>query len=161
MKNSCFFEDYFFIKGNIFKIIPINSFFILFYFVFLFCLLDFFGFNFSFSLFWFVFLFCLIFWLTSIVKNYKNSNFFLFRFSNIFNFFLELIASSSRLLRLSIRLRVNLLVGHILIVYIELITNKYIFWNTWFFCNFLEIFVILLQSFIFSYLVVRYIKSSV
>lgn len=141
-----------------FKIWRFFFFSYLFIFIFVFRFMDFYGFNNRFKFFdkiIFLGFFCFISSLFILLKNYKNNGFFwnISFFLSLQINLLELISLLIRPISLTLRLFLNLLIGHILIRLI-IIIGKFSF-----FFFILELFIIIIQCLIFSFLVILYFRE--
>jgi F0F1-type ATP synthase membrane subunit a len=142
---------------------------LVFYFIFIFAFVGYFSYRFALlGLIYFTFVFARVSWLRTLLNYFKREGFikYISKFGD--RFFqtllilpIELAREISRPFRLTIRLRVNILVGHFLSkgVYILIFYFGFKRRLIFIFAIFLEIFVFLVQRFVFSILLVIYLNE--
>lgn len=142
---------------------------LIFFFIFIFAFVGYFSYSLALlGLIYFTFIFARIRWLRTIINYFKREGFikYITKFGD--RFFqtllilpIELAREFSRPFSLTIRLRVNIIVGHFLrkgvyiIIFYFGLNRSFIF----FIAIFLEIFVFLVQSFVFSILLIIYLNE--
>ena len=138
---------------NLYIVLIFNLIFITFFFTFL-------GFGPIINFFSFLLYVCPFFWFFSFFYSLKiifisNVD---FNFRSLSIIFLDLIRNISRVFRLTIRLRVNFLIGKTLIEYINLIENTKLYLILNLFFVLLELVIIFFQCFIFSYFISSFLS---
>jgi F0F1-type ATP synthase membrane subunit a len=142
---------------------------LVFFFIFMYAFVGYFRYSFALlGLIYFTFIFASVSWLRTLINYFKREGFikYITKFGD--NFFqtllilpIELAREFSRPFRLTIRLRVNIIVGHFLRkgVYILIFYFGFKRRLVFFFAIFLELFVFLVQRFVFSILLVIYLNE--
>jgi len=129
--------------------------------LFTFLLFDFLGFGFGVGIFMFSLYHCALGWSLGFVIDYLVfKQFVSFGTTSLLDFIIVFVSTSSRLFSLRIRLLMNVMVGHVLIIMCVSISNFYVSSLVLTVLILFELFVLVLQSFIYSKIVMDHVNKS-